>query len=348
MDLERWVFSLRSHSLTTAKVYSNALDRFCEFASITPREVVEDVERTERALVEFVKRHPASSARAVYYAVRSWLRFNGVEMKLKLRFDVESRVAREEAVPKPEDVKKLIDYAPLKTKVVIALMAYAGVRPEVIGNHDGSNGLRVEDLPELSLYPDPKFLVTPARVVVRPSLSKARHQYFTFLNDRACEVVERYLKKRGNVEPAEPLVEGKNGEFLKTGSISTAVRRVIRLCGFEFRPYALRHFFDTYMLMAEGARIIPRDYRVFWMGHRGDIEAVYTTNKNKLPPELVEDMRSKYERASELLLQERGREREEAEPTQKVVSCEEVDGYLERGWVYVTTLPNGKVIVKRP
>jgi len=30
-----------------------------------------------------------------------------------------------------------MDYAPLKMKVMIALMAYAGVRPEVIGNRDG-------------------------------------------------------------------------------------------------------------------------------------------------------------------------------------------------------------------
>jgi len=49
----------------------------------------------------------------------------------------------------------------------------------------GSDGLRLKDLPELSLYPEPKFLTTPARVVVRPSLSKVDHQYFSFLNNYA-------------------------------------------------------------------------------------------------------------------------------------------------------------------
>lgn len=353
MELEKWAFSLKSHSLTTAKVYSKALIRFCKFASMSPEKLIEDVDRTERGLMEFVKQHPPGSARTAYYAVKSWLNFNGVETRLKLRFNVESEIAKEERVPSPKDVRKLIDFAPLKTKVIIALMAYGGVRPEVIGNYDGSNGLRLGDLPELSLYPEPKFLTTPARVVIRPSLSKVRHQYFTFLNDYACEIVETALRKRRNLEPDSPLVESKNGGFLKTESISASVRRVIRLCGFSFRPYALRHFFDTYMLMAEGARIIPRDYRVFWMGHKGDIEAVYTTNKNRLPPELVEDMRSKYERASQLLLQEpRKVEKEEdvayaAKPSQKAVNCEEVEKYLEEGWVYVTTLPNGKVVVQK-
>jgi len=345
MELEKWVFSLKSRSTATAELYSSSLNLFCKFASMKPEEMPGDVERVETALIEFVRRYPRTTARNVYYAVRSWLRFNGEEMRLKLSFRIERKVAQEERVPGPEEVRKLIEFAPLKVKVMIALMAYAGVRPEVIGNRDGSDGLRLKDLPELSLYPEPKFLTTPARVVVRPSLSKADHQYFSFINEKACGIIEMFLRKRENLDPDSPLVGSKDG-FLKTPAVSAGIRKVIRLCGFKFRPYALRHFFDTYMLMAESAGIIPRDYRVFWMGHKGDVEAIYSTNKNKLPPELIEDMRSRYGRASILLTLNTEPQRQDG-PRQKVVTVEELDGYLERGWEYVATLPDSRVVVRR-
>jgi hypothetical protein len=44
-------------------------------------------------------------------------------------------------------------------------------------------------------------------------------------------------------------------------------------------------------MVAENAGRVIRDYRQFWMGHKGDMEARYTTNKHRLPPEVIEDMR---------------------------------------------------------
>ena len=37
------------------------------------------------------------------------------------------------------------------------------------------------------------------------------------------------------------------------------------------------------------------------MGHKGDIEAQYTTNKNRFPEEVIEDMRSSYKKLQDLL-----------------------------------------------
>ncbi len=37
------------------------------------------------------------------------------------------------------------------------------------------------------------------------------------------------------------------------------------------------------------------------MGHKGDIEARYTTNKGRLPEEFIEDMRESYRRSLEYL-----------------------------------------------
>ena len=59
----------------------------------------------------------------------------------------------------------------------------------------------------------------------------------------------------------------------------------------------LRSYFDTQLMLAENAGKVIRDYRQFWMGHKGDIEARYTTNKHRLPGEVVEDMRAAYQRS---------------------------------------------------
>jgi hypothetical protein len=37
------------------------------------------------------------------------------------------------------------------------------------------------------------------------------------------------------------------------------------------------------------------------MGHKGDIEARYTTNKGRLPEEFIEDMRETYRKSLEYL-----------------------------------------------
>lgn len=37
------------------------------------------------------------------------------------------------------------------------------------------------------------------------------------------------------------------------------------------------------------------------MGHKGDIEVVYTTNKGRLPENIVEDMQAAYQRTNEFL-----------------------------------------------
>ena len=71
---------------------------------------------------------------------------------------------------------------------------------------------------------------------------------------------------------------------------------------FQWRPYVLRGYFDTSLLIAESNGKIPHAYRQFFMGHRGDIEARYTTNKGRLPPNLVESMRMAYKNSEFFLL----------------------------------------------
>lgn len=66
--------------------------------------------------------------------------------------------------------------------------------------------------------------------------------------------------------------------FLSSKQISHRVRLTFRP-RFGWRPYVLRAYFDTQLLVAESQGKIAHDFRVFFMGHKGSIEARYTTNK---------------------------------------------------------------------
>lgn len=65
---------------------------------------------------------------------------------------------------------------------------------------------------------------------------------------------------------------------------------------FEWRPYVLRAY-DTQLLIAESRGKIAHDFRVFFMGHKGSIEAKYTTNKGILPKSLISEMREAFKRS---------------------------------------------------
>ena len=353
--LEKWYNNLKRGSPSTADLYYRVLTKFCKDTGVSPEKLLNLSDGELRDLIlDYVHRldfagKSGSHQENVISAIKSWLRFNGRELTIKVKVSRKSRIAEREVVPKPEDVGKLLKVAGLKERVVISLMAFSGVRENVIGNYEGTDGLRLVDLPDLRVEGRiVDFVKEPAMVVVRAELNKARHQYFTFLCREGMEFVLdwlRYRIRRGEeLKLHSPLIPSRRGLFMRSMSVSNLVKKVIEVAGYSWRPYVLRHYFDTQMLLAEAGGIIPRDYRVFWMGHKGDIEHVYTTNKHRLPDHVVKDMRYRYERAAEEFLLPHVSVRE---PSQKVVSLEELERYLESGWEFVTTLPNGKVIVRR-
>ena len=99
--------------------------------------------------------------------------------------------------------------------------------------------------------------------------------------------------------------------FIRAVNVGDTIRGAIRRAGFPWRPYVLRSYFDTQLMLAESKGLVLRDYRQFWMGHKGDIENRYTTNKAKLPESVIEDMRGAYKRSQEYLQTTRSEESSE-------------------------------------
>src|SRR4030067_1322478 len=130
-----------------------------------------------------------------------------------------------------------------------------------------------------------EFGKTPALLIVRRELSKARHQYFTFLTEEGCGYIKDYLELRvregEQIKPDSAIITPKQRmkPFIRAPNVGDAIRESMRRAGFKWRPYVLRSYFDTQLMLAESKGLVLRDYRQFWMGHKGDIENRYTTNK---------------------------------------------------------------------
>ncbi len=99
------------------------------------------------------------------------------------------------------------------------------------------------------------------------------------------------------------LVSGKlvgKDQHITRKTLTKKIRDVMRP-RYDWRPYVLLAYYDTQLLVAENNGRIAHAYRQFFMGHKGDIEAVNTTNKGRLSANLVEDMRESYRRSLEYL-----------------------------------------------
>lgn len=75
----------------------------------------------------------------------------------------------------------------------------------------------------------------------------------------------------------------------------------MRGAGVYKRPYVLRAYAETQLIIAESKNKISHPYLQFIAGHKGDIEARYSTNKGILPPNMIEDMRDMYEECEPFL-----------------------------------------------
>jgi hypothetical protein len=254
--------------------------------------------------------HAGSYTESTLKIVKSWLAHNGKEVKRKIKIKGarETPSLKDERVPTKEELKRILLSGDKKARAACVLIAHSGLRIEVLGNYDGKDGLTLGDFPQLEIQHDSVcFTQTPAMLIVRSELSKAGHRYFTFLSEEACEYVKDYLDERmktgEELTQRSPLITPKlkMKPFIRATNIGDSIREAIRAGGFAWRPYVLRSYFDTQLMLAESKGLVLRDYRQFWMGHKGDIENRYTTNKHKLPEEVVEDMREAYRRSQEYL-----------------------------------------------
>jgi len=314
-DVGRWYENLVRGSPACAEIYLRNLGNFCQLMGITPGQLArKPVAEIEDLLMDYVtsaqKKHAGSYIHNTTKVVKSWLAHNGIQLKRKIKITGahETPTLKDERVPTKEELRRIFLSGSKQARTACAIVAHAGLRLQGLGSYTGFDGLRMRDLPELKIRgSEVSFEKMPAMVVVRSALSKARHQYFTFLTEEACGYLKDYLEERlrdgEQLTPDSAIVKPKVAQkpFIRTVNIGDMMRLAIRSAGLPWRPYVLRCYFDTMLMLAESKGLVLRDYRQFWMGHKGDIENRYTTNKQRLPESVVEDMRAAYARSEEFL-----------------------------------------------
>ena len=322
-DIRRWYDNLMRGAQSTADVRLRGLGRFCLRFGITPKSLLEMPEKKiSDLLMDYVTEMEKEGKAGSYVdtclkPVKSWLKYNSMVLTrpIKIKNAKIPTTLNGQRTPSQVQLKKILQSGTKASRVCISLVAQSGVRLEVLGDYMGKNGLRLQDFPELSISADSvDFNTIPARIVVRPALSKAGHEYFTFIGPEGVEYIKDYLNERirtgEHLSGESPLVipMNKHIHFITTINIGDQIRHAIRKAGFGWRPYDMRHYFATQTLEAEskGTGII-RDYRVFFMGHKGDIEHQYTLNNRTLSNEKIEQMRSAYAKCIKFLeTEERG------------------------------------------
>jgi integrase len=317
-----WIENIARGSKVNAEVTLRRIGRICMLLQVTQKDLaVMSKGEAGAFLFRVVSRLESDGNRSSTIAgcvkqLKGWWRFNDLEVTRQVRLARDVGVYDNERVPSHQELHSIFEHADLQKRVACALMAFSGVRPGVLGNRDANDGLKVSDLPEMVIRKGDggedkvEFLKVPAMVVVRRTISKTGRQYISFLPEQGCGYVKQYLEWRMHIlkekiDGASPLITANQfnpryvGRFVRVCTVSDAVRHAIRTAGFGWRPYVLRRYFDTRMMGAEQEGKVIKDYRVFWMGHTGDIEHVYTLNKGNLPEDLLEGMRQAYAKASE-------------------------------------------------
>ncbi len=419
-QVNRWYLNNRARSPISADVWKRNLGLYCRLMGVTPNDILKQARdgSLKREFQDFAAKMIKEGKKGAYVGkfkqvLRSWLMFNDIDYSININIPNENlnETTMDERVPTKEELSKILRNATARGRVSVSLMAFGGLRPESLGNYEGDGGITLGDLEELDMG-NLTFSHIPAKVNIRNNLSKARFRYFTFLNEEGCRYVIEYLEKRkksGEVLDAnspllkpDPANYSTKRDFMRTLLVTREIRLALRSANLEMRPYVLRSYFASALDIAESKGLISHPWRQFIMGHKGDIEAVYSTNK-KPSAERIEEMRSAYQRASKyfntgeesipeedlarklrefaimmletqmgLKMTDKQKENLYSLPVekfqeelkklsiknkmnvinngnrQKVVSLDEVEHFIEKGWEYVNVLPGNKAIIKLP
>ncbi len=344
-EVREWHDKLSLNSALTADERGRILHRYCTILRTTPAKLVgrakdQDGGRrnVERELQDFVVRmrkphkpsehgEPDDDAKAVERcrrghapgyvenftkSLRSWFDHNDITLRRIIIGDTDAAPTVENEVPlTPLEIRDVLSAASLRGRVVVSLVALAGLRPEVLGTRRAEDGLTIGDLPDLELKDRTvRAKRTPLQVVVRRELSKVKRKYFSFIPSETSRYVVEYLEHRlargEDVTNESPLLrpdynrerqgrpaELRGREFLTTQAITSEIRDALRARGLSQRPYALRSYFIQRLESAErDGKISPLD-RMFFSGRKDSIDLRYSHFK-ALPQSVVEELRAVY------------------------------------------------------
>ncbi len=228
----------------------------------------------------------------------------------------------DERVPTQQELGQVLERLSQRGRVIALFLAHTGVRPGVLGSYGGESGLTLGDLPELDFGPPIQFREIPFVVRVPAELSKTRRQYITFGTEQLATALIAYLNARreggeklnefspvaipGTLRGAAARSRGEarfHRGFIAMKNIVGEIQKVLHSTapkGVRWRPYVLRSYCSTRLLLAEGQGRISRDLREAILGHDGGVASRYNVGK-RWGEELLAEARREYANAAEFL-----------------------------------------------
>jgi integrase len=318
--VRKWESNLREGATSTAEVFVKRLRAVCALLGRTPAQLARlSHDELQDLFIGFRESETKRGSTPPYIAheltvLRSFLKFAGAPVPTGIKVKGSDRPHEEDALSR-EEVRRALAVATPRERLAIAVMSQAGVRPEVLGSYDGSDGLRVRDLPDLTIKGGrASFGCIPAVVMVRSDLSKADHHYVTFLGTGGASAVADSITSRiasgekvGKDSPILAASDRSTRRFLPSIEVGRAVQRAFRAAGLhrdrgdpksaEPRCYALRTTFAVRMTTAEGDGAVGRGEWQYWFGHKGDMTDRYSKRGTRLDETLLQQMRAAYARA---------------------------------------------------
>jgi len=274
-DVKRWYGNLEAKSVITATVYLRTLGLYCVLAMTTPKQILAEApsKRFRDEFTDFIRRMEREGRAGSYIerfkkVILSWTSYNNLDVKLKVNIKgaSDTPTIANERVPSKDELSRMLRMASTRGRVSIAMIAFSGLRPESLGDYLGTDGIRLEDFTEAKISPKGvQFEKAPTVLLVRRALSKARHPYSTFVGSEAIAYIEEYLLER--VKQGEKLTPQsallafdprgvRKNSFLRTTLVTRDIKEAITKAGFTWRPYVLRAYCDTGMIVAESKGLI--------------------------------------------------------------------------------------------
>ena len=253
--VKRWHDNLARGSPLTAEVRVRRLGAFCSQYKMRPGQIIDMAGKDIRAVSDMLEDHVTYMESKNYSptyildyvkAIKSWLRHFDIEIKRKIKVSNSHKTPtlEGERVPNGEEMAEVYSRASIRERAMISLIAKSGVRLEVIGNHDGTDGLRIKDVEDLVIYENKaRCTKVPVKIIIRPEISKARHRYFTFCTASGMSHVLAHINDRlacgESINENSPVIapdrryntyrgSNKNKPFLPTKRVSFCIRRVFR------------------------------------------------------------------------------------------------------------------------
>jgi len=233
----------------------------------------------------------ASTVANYVSAIKNRLEYDGIQLTKKIRIPnrhLHPTIAKE-VVPTKDQIISFFRNAKPSSQVIVALIAFLGVRFNVIGD------LRISDFPEMRIS-DKKIIFEkmPTRVKVRAGLSKNKKEYQTFLIEFGCMILKNWLELRmqkGEQLDSDnliiPTVHEEDASLRRRANIvARRLYTVFNKTNYTSRPYSIKDFFATALLNSG----IQQNYQTFFMGHTGPMQNEYSVRRQQ-PAEQIEFMR---------------------------------------------------------